>query len=119
MGPVTALAGVCLQDIERGAHEGGKRLLASRLRPVSSKSTQPPTYLPLHTDRSEFERKAAAGMRRNFWRAHTVEGSSMTVSSVVRLVLSEWGPEGGPHPDLDILLMGLRDAVAAWVLSPR
>ena len=48
MGPVTALAGVCLQDVERGAHEGGKRLLASRLRPVSSKSTHPPTYLPPH-----------------------------------------------------------------------
>ena len=47
MGPVTALAGVCLQDVE-GAHEGGKRLLASRLRPVSSKATHPPTYLPLH-----------------------------------------------------------------------
>ena len=40
--------GVCLQDVERGAHEGGKRLLASRLRPVSSKSTHPPTYLPPH-----------------------------------------------------------------------
>ena len=49
MGPVTALAGVCLQDVERGAHEGGKRPLASRLRPVSSKATHPPTYLPLHT----------------------------------------------------------------------
>jgi len=48
VGPVTALAGVCLQDDERGAHEGGKRLLASRLRPVSSKATHPPTYLPLH-----------------------------------------------------------------------
>ena len=48
MGPVTALAGVCLQDVERGAHEGGKRLLASRLRLVSSKATHPPTYLPLH-----------------------------------------------------------------------
>ena len=47
MGPVTALAGVCLQDVE-GAHEGGKRLLASRLGPVSSKATHPPTYLPLH-----------------------------------------------------------------------
>jgi len=39
---------VCLQDVERGAHEGGKRLLASRLKPVSSKATHPPTYLPLH-----------------------------------------------------------------------
>ena len=48
MGPVTALAGVCLQDVERGAHEGGKRPLASRLRPVSSKATHPPTSLPLH-----------------------------------------------------------------------
>ena len=48
MGPVTALAGVCLQDVERGAHEGGKRPLVSRLRPVSSKATHPPTYLPLH-----------------------------------------------------------------------
>jgi len=48
VGPVTALAGVCLQDVERGAHEGGKRPLASRLRPVSSKATHPPNYLPLH-----------------------------------------------------------------------
>jgi len=39
---------VCIQDAERVAHEGGKRLLASRLRPVSSKATHPPTYLPLH-----------------------------------------------------------------------
>ena len=52
MGPVTALAGVCLQDVERGAHEGGKRPLASRLRPVSSKATHPPTYLPLHRRRA-------------------------------------------------------------------
>ena len=70
-------------------------------------------------ERSEFERKAAAGMRRNFLRGHTVEGSSMTVSLVFRLVLSERGPEGGPHPDLDSLPMGLRDTVAAWVLSAR
>jgi len=49
VGPVTPLAGVCLQDVERGAHEGGKGPLASRLRPVSSKATHPPTYLPLHT----------------------------------------------------------------------
>jgi len=48
VGPVSALAGVCLQDVERGAHEKGKRLLASRLRPVSNKATHPPTYLPLH-----------------------------------------------------------------------
>jgi len=48
VGPVTALAGVCLQDVE-GAHEGGKRLLASRPRPVSSEATHPPTYLPLHS----------------------------------------------------------------------
>ena len=48
MGPVTALAGVCLQDVERGAHGGGKRLLAPRLRTVSSKAAHPPTSLPLH-----------------------------------------------------------------------
>jgi len=48
VGPVTASAGVCLQEVERGAHEGGKKLLASRLRPVSSKATHPPTLLPLH-----------------------------------------------------------------------
>jgi len=50
VGPVTALAGVCLKDIERGAHEGGKGPLASRLSPVSSNATHPPTFLPLHTD---------------------------------------------------------------------
>jgi len=49
VGPVTALAGVCLQDVDRGAHEGGKRPLASRLRPVSSKATHPRTHLPLHS----------------------------------------------------------------------
>jgi len=48
VGPVTALEGVCLQDVERGAHEGGKRPLASRLRAVSSKATHPPTYLSPH-----------------------------------------------------------------------
>jgi len=70
-------------------------------------------------ERSEFERKAAAGMRSNCLREHTVEGSSMTVSSVVKLFLSEWGPERGPLPDFDSLPMGLRDAVAAWVVSHR
>jgi len=39
---------VRVQNVERGAHEGGKRLLAWRLRPVSSKATHPPTYLPHH-----------------------------------------------------------------------
>jgi len=53
VGPVTALAGVCLQDVESGAHEGGKRLLAWRLRPVSSKATHPPSYLPLHRLRAQ------------------------------------------------------------------
>jgi len=51
VGPVTALAGVCLQNLERGAHEGCKRLLASRLRQVLGKATHPPTYLPLHSCR--------------------------------------------------------------------
>ena len=49
MGPFTVLAGVSLQDFERGAHGGGKRLLASRLRPVSRNVTHPPSYLRLHT----------------------------------------------------------------------
>jgi len=40
-------------------------------------------------DRSEFERKAAAGMRRHFLRCHTVDGSSMAISSVVKLILSK------------------------------
>jgi len=48
VGRVTTLAGVCLQDVERGAHRGCMRLLASRLRQVSSKATHPPNYLPLH-----------------------------------------------------------------------
>jgi len=59
MGPLTALAGVCLQDVERGAHEGGKRLLDSRLRPVSSKATHPPTYPPLHTIRHQASLQSA------------------------------------------------------------
>jgi len=49
VGPVTALAGVCLHDVARGAHEGGTRLLSSHVRPVSSTATHSPTYLPLHT----------------------------------------------------------------------
>ena len=51
MGPVTALVGVCLEDVERGAHKGGKRLLASRLRHFSSKTMHPPNYLPVHSSR--------------------------------------------------------------------
>jgi len=48
-----------------------------------------------------------------------VEGSSVAVSEVVGLVLSEWGPEEGRHPDSYSLPLGLRDAVAAWVASHR
>ena len=48
VGPVTALAGVFFQDFERGAHGGGKRLLASRVRPVLSKAAHPHTFFPLH-----------------------------------------------------------------------
>jgi len=70
-------------------------------------------------DRSNFERKAAAGMRRHVLRGHTVDGSSMAISSVVKLILSEWGPQGGPHPEFDDLPAGLRDSVAAWVASRR
>jgi len=85
VGPVTALAGVCVQDVE-GAHEGGKRLLASRLRPVSSKATHPPTYLPLHkllsaacncsaqmgrqsqNQRPQYNRRDGPGMLVQHWR---------------------------------------------------
>ena len=70
-------------------------------------------------DRSDFERKAAAGMRRHFLRGHTVDGSSMAISSVVKLILSEWGPQGGPHPEFDDLPAGSRHSVAAWVASRR
>jgi len=48
VGPVTALPGVCLQDAGRGVRWGGKRLLASRLRPVSKQATNPTNYLSLH-----------------------------------------------------------------------
>ena len=75
MGPVTALAGVCLQDVERGAHEGGKRPLAFRLRPVSSKATHPPTYLPLHTS------AVAGGSSAN---ASAVAGESIATASAMR-----------------------------------
>ena len=71
------------------------------------------------TDRGEFELKVVSGMGRNFLRGHTVEGSSVEVSEVVGLVLSEWGPEEGPHPDFDSLPLGLQDAVGAWVVSHR
>jgi len=70
-------------------------------------------------DRSDSERKAAAGMRRHFLRGHTVGGSSMATSSNVKLLLSEWGPQGGPHPEFDDLPVGLRDSVATWVASRR
>jgi len=52
-------------------------------------------------------------------RGHTVDGSSMAISSVVKLISSEWGPQGGPHPKFDDLPAGLRDSVAAWVASRR
>ena len=39
VGSVTALAGVCLQEVEREAKGGGKRLLALRLRPDLRKAT--------------------------------------------------------------------------------
>jgi len=36
------------QDVAREAHGGVKSLLASRLRPLSSKATHPPNYRSLH-----------------------------------------------------------------------
>jgi len=41
--------GVRRQNVEREAHGGFKSLLASRLRPLSSKATHPPNYRSLHS----------------------------------------------------------------------
>ena len=41
--------GVPRQYVAREAHGGGKSLLASRLRPLSSKATHPPNYRSLHS----------------------------------------------------------------------
>jgi len=38
------------QNVAREAHGGFKSILASRLRPLSSKATRPPNYRSLHTD---------------------------------------------------------------------
>jgi len=70
-------------------------------------------------DRSDFERKAEAGMQRHFLRGRTVDGCSIAIWSVVKLILSEWGPRVGPQPEFDDLPAGLRDSVAAWVASRR
>jgi len=43
--------GVRRQDVAREAHGGVQTLLASRLRPLSSKATHPPNYRSLHTAR--------------------------------------------------------------------
>ena len=43
-----ASGGVLRQNVAREAHGGFKSLLASRLRPLSSKATHPPNYPSLH-----------------------------------------------------------------------
>ena len=53
-GPCHCVRGGVPPGREREAHEGGKRLLALRLRPISSKATHPPTYLPLHMNRGRY-----------------------------------------------------------------
>jgi len=58
-------------------------------------------------------------MRAGFLRGHTACGSTVSAMEVVLLVLSKWGDQGEPHPDMPSLSLGPRDLVLSWVTSHR
>jgi len=51
--------------------------------------------------------KACRGMAAGFLRYHTVYGPTVGAMEVVVLILSEWGNQGEPHPNVLSLPLGL------------
>ena len=71
------------------------------------------------SERSAFMEKARRGMAAGFLRGHTVCGSTVSAMDVVVLILAQWGEQGGVHPDVSSLPLGLRDLVLSWVMFHR
>jgi len=71
------------------------------------------------SERSAFMEKARRGMAAGFLRGHTVCGSTVSAMDVVVLILAQWGEQGGVHPDVSSLPLGLRDLVLSWVMLHR
>ena len=60
-------------------------------------------------ERAAFLEKSRRGMAAGFLRGHTVCGSTVISMEVIVLILSKWGDQGEPHPDVPSLPVGLRD----------
>jgi len=71
------------------------------------------------SERAAFVEPARRGMVSGFLRGHTVCGSTVSAVDVVVLILSKWGEQGEPHPDVSSLPLGLRDLVLSWVTFHR
>jgi len=71
------------------------------------------------SERAAFVEKARRDMVFGFLRGHTVCGSTVSAVDVVVLILSKWGEQGEPHPDVSSLPLGLCDLVLSWVTFHR
>jgi len=71
------------------------------------------------SERAAFVERVLRGMVLGFLRGHTVCGSTVSAVDVVVLILSKWGEQGEPHPDVSSLPLGLRDLVLSWVTFHR
>ena len=71
------------------------------------------------SERSAFTEKARRGMAAGVFRGHSVCGSTVSAMDVVVLILAQWGEQGGVHPDVSSLPLGLRDLVLSWVMFHR
>jgi len=105
------------ESVADGSREAGFRKLgATALAEDSALFSFGPEQNP---ERDSFFGKARRGMAAGFLRGHTVCGSTVSAMEVVMLVLSKWGDQGEPHPDVPSLPLGLRDLVLSWVTSHR
>ena len=105
------------ESVADGSREAGFRKLgaAALAEDLASFSFGPEE----NPERVSFLEKARRGMAAGFLRGHTVCGSTVSAMEVVVLVLSKWGDQGEPHPDVLSLPLGLRDLVLSWVKSHR
>jgi len=71
------------------------------------------------SERAAFMEKARRGMAAGFLRGHTVCGLTVSAMDVAVLILTQWGEQGGVHPDVSSLPLGLRDLVLSWVMLHR
>ena len=92
MGPVTELAGVCLQDVERGAHEGGKMPVSTSVADVVS-----PRTVPFHKTPKYHTRWHRTGYRGDAAALIAVRGKTALTKMPVESPAS--GTSGAPSPD--------------------